>query len=184
MSKFLWENIIRRKTKEIRDLLRENILFQDLTPKELQFVANIVHLRKYRTDEVIFHQAELGVGMYIIVDGSVNITAEDTRLKDTSANSDHVIAKLEPGDFFGETSLVEENGKRSATATANENTNLIGFFKPDLLEILERNPRVGVKITLRLSEVLGRRLKETTERVSLLEEQLSQFHSTKQKAEQ
>jgi CRP-like cAMP-binding protein len=127
-------------------------------------------LRKYRKNEIIFRQEEVGVGMYIIVKGSVNITTED------SMDHDHIlIAKLGPGDFFGELSLVEENGKRSATACAVEETTLIGFFKPDLLEILERNPNAGVKITLRLGEVLGRRLKETNDRVSILEEQLKQY---------
>ena len=43
---------------------------------------------------------------------------------------------------------------------------MIGFFKPDLMEILERSPATGIKITFRLAEVLGKRLKETTEKVS------------------
>ena len=63
-------------------------------------------------------------------------------------------------------------------AIAGEDTSLIGFFKPDLLDILERRPAVGVKIALRLGEVIGRRLKETTDRVSKLEEQLTMFQST------
>ncbi len=186
MANLLWENIVRGKAKEIRGVLKENILFKDLSPKELQFVANIIHLRKYRAGEVIFHQDELGLGMYIIVSGSVNITVDDIGVKDKSAGNELVIAKLESGDFFGDTALVEENAKRSATATANENTNLIGFFRPNMLEILERNPRAGVKITLRLSEVLEKRLKKTTKRVSLLEKQLKQFQtisSTKQENE-
>ena len=45
---------------------------------------------------------------------------------------------------------------------------LIGFFKPDLEDILERNPAMGVKILFQLSSVLGRRLLETTERITLL----------------
>jgi CRP-like cAMP-binding protein len=72
---------------------------------------------------------------------------------------------------------VEEGGRRSATATATNETALIGFFKPDLLEILERNPNAGVKIALRLGEVLGCRLRETNDRVSVLEDQLKQFRS-------
>ena len=37
---------------------------------------------------------------------------------------------------------------------------------------MERQPETGVKILLRLSEVLGRRLKETTTKVSELKEEL------------
>jgi len=177
MADFLWKNYFKRTTeeKEIGEILKENILFADLSSRQLKFVTNIVHLRKYRTDEVVFHQGEVGVGMYIIAKGRVNITTEETRLNKNKSTI--IIAKLVPGDFFGELSLVEENGRRSATATAGEDTSLIGFFKPDLLEILERMPVAGVKIALSLGEVVGRRLKETTERVSILEEQLARLQS-------
>ena len=179
MTDFLWKNFFKRTTeeREISAILKENILFADLSFKQLKFVTKIVHQRKYRTGEVVFRQGEVGVGMYIIASGHVNITKEETRSDNSKNENGIIITKLVPGDFFGELTLVEENGRRSATATAGEETSLIGFFKPDLLEILERRPGVGVKITLRLGEVVGRRLKETTNRLSMLEEQLSLLKS-------
>jgi len=180
MTDFLWKNYFKRTTeeKEISAILKENILFADLSSKQLKFVTNIVHLRKYRTSEVVFRQGEVGVGMYIIASGHVNITKEETRSGKNKSENGIIITKLISDDFFGELSLVEENSRRSATAIAGEDTSLIGFFKPDLLDILERRPGVGVKIALRLGEVIGRRLKETTDRVSILEEQLTLFQST------
>ncbi len=179
MADFLWKNYFKQTTeeKEINAILKENILFADLSSKQLKFVTNIVHLRKYRTGEVVFRQGEVGVGMYIIASGHVNITAEGTRTDKNKSPHGIIITKLVSGDFFGELSLVEENGRRSATAIAGEDTSLIGFFKPALLEIVERRPGVGVKIALRLGEVIGRRLKETTDRVSILEEQLTLLQS-------
>lgn len=179
MASYLWKNYFKptTKEKEINAILKENILFQDLTKKQLKFVANIVHLRKYRKDETIFRQGEIGVGMYIILQGAVDITVEENQAPEASHRQEVVMTKLGPGDFFGEISLVEEGGRRSATAAAKDKTTLIGFFKPDLLEILERNPAAGVKITLRLGEVLGRRLRETNDRVSVLEDQIKQFRS-------
>jgi len=182
MGKYLWKNYFKSTTKEkeINAILKENILFQDLTKKQLKFVANIVHLRKYHKNETIFRRGEVGVGMYIIVQGTVDITIEDNPAEERKSRQQIVITKLAPGDFFGELSLVEDGGRRSATATAVDETTLIGFFKPDLLEILERNPNAGVKITLRLAEILGRRLRETNDRVSVLEDQLKQFQSVGQ----
>ncbi|UCH20340.1 MAG: cyclic nucleotide-binding domain-containing protein, partial [Deltaproteobacteria bacterium] len=179
MGSHLWENYFKptTKEKEINAILKENILFQDLTQKQLKFVANIVHLRKYRKDEAIFRQGEVGVGMYIIVQGAVDINVEENQAQEGHHRQYVVMTKLGPGDFFGELSLVEEGGRRSATASATDNTTLIGFFKPDLLEILERNPAAGVKITLRLGEVLGRRLRETNDRVSVLEDEIKKFRS-------
>ena len=56
MTDFLWKNYFKRTTeeKEINAILKENILFADLSFKQLNFVTNIVHLRKYRTSEVVF----------------------------------------------------------------------------------------------------------------------------------
>lgn len=179
MEIHLWENYFKRTTKEkeIHTILKENVLFQDLNSRQLKFVANIVHLRNYRQNETVFCRGEIGVGMYIIVKGAVDITLEDNQSKAATGQKQVLITKLGQGDFFGELSLVEEGGRRSATATARDETTLIGFFKPDLLEILERNPNVGVKITLRLAEVLGRRLRETNNRVSMLEDQVKQLQS-------
>ncbi len=181
MTSFMWKNYFRHTTKEkeITTVLKENILFQDLTGRQLKFVSKIVHLRKYHSSEIIFRQGEAGVGMYIVVSGAVSIKLEDSSAAPGSEKNEIVIVSMSPGDFFGELTLVEESGKRSAAAVADEETTLIGFFKPDLLKIIERNPTTGIKISLRLGEVLGRRLKETNERVSKLEEKLERYRLKK-----
>ncbi|MBK9293779.1 MAG: cyclic nucleotide-binding domain-containing protein [Oligoflexia bacterium] len=171
---FLWDNIFKKLDREqnIATILGNNILFRNLSKNELKFIENIVHIRKYRASEVIFRQNENGVGMYIIVKGKVDISVVDDILSDKSQEKDVVITRLEAGDFFGELSLVEDAGRRSATAVASEDTVLIGFFKPDLIEILERSPTTGVKVVFRLAEVLGRRLKETTEKITQLKKEI------------
>ncbi len=173
---FLWDNIFRKQGKvdDIHRALRENILFQDLSDRELKFVESIVHLRKYHGGEPIFRQGESGVGMYIVLKGRVEIFVTDTT--GPAAESREIfITQLTPGDFFGELSLVEETSRRTATAISRDETVLIGFFKPDLMEILSRSPSSGIKILLRLAEVLGRRLKETTEKVSDLRRALKEL---------
>lgn len=171
---FLWDNIFKKleKEQELSAILAKNILFRNLTKKELKFIENIVHTRKYRAAETIFRQNENGVGMYIIVKGKVDISIIDDIFVERNQEKDVVITRLEAGDFFGELSLVEDSGKRSATAVAAEDTVLIGFFKPDLIEILERSPTTGVKVVFRLAEVLGRRLKETTDKITQLKKEI------------
>ena len=165
MVNFIWENIFRR-TKNGEDIdaaLTENYLFKGLSKSERSFVKTLVHARQYRAGEAVFRQGELGIGMYMIVHGSINISVEDPTAVDDAARATF-ITRLSDGDFFGEIALVEQTGRRTATATAASEAWLLGFFKPDLAEIVERNPRLAVKILTHLSEVLGRRLKETTDR--------------------
>lgn len=173
MKNSLWDNIFRRNSEkdQVIKILRDNFLFQDLSGKELRFVHNIIHVREYRPGEEIFNQDEIGVGMYIIIKGRADIFVKDHQVPtDTSKNI--LVTQLKHGDFFGELSLVEDHGRRKATAIAHDETRLIGFFKPDLMEILERNPVIGVKVVYRLAEVLGRRLLETTQEISNLRQEL------------
>jgi CRP-like cAMP-binding protein len=179
MATFLWDNFFKRNPTEngTAFFLKRNILFQDLSSKQLKFLSAIVHRRRYRAGEIIFHQGEAGLGMYIIASGSVDITVAKGRPEPENRSDEIVITRLGPGDFFGELALVERGGRRSATARAAEAAELIGFFKPDLVDIFERSPSVGVKIAMRLGEVIGLRLKETTRRLSDLEEQIKQVQA-------
>lgn len=170
MLKMMWKSLYKEKSKNTEAILKENILFQDLNPRELKLVMGTVHIRDYRTEEVIFHQGQTGFGMYIIENGNIKISHKKDPLSDEEEET--TLAVLQAGDFFGELALVEEGGKRSASAKALSDTKLIGFFKPNLLDIIERSPRAGVKIALRLNEVLGKRLIETNNTVTMLNEKM------------
>lgn len=168
---FIWENLFKKNdaSEEIQSLLKNCFIFQDLSRNELKFVKELVHVRHFKNGEPIFNQGEIGVGMYIIGRGTVDILVEDALID--SDEPTHV-TRLSRGDFLGELSLVEENSRRSATAVSIGETMMIGFFRPDLEEIIERNPSMGAKICFRLSQVLGRRLKGTSEKITELKKQL------------
>ncbi|MDZ4662627.1 MAG: cyclic nucleotide-binding domain-containing protein [Pseudomonadota bacterium] len=173
---FLWDNFFRKDQKErtLYTILKENYLFQDLSEKDIRFVSDVIHVRNYRPGEVVFSQGEVGVGMYIIIKGSIDITM--TELAESAHRAGGVyITRLSPGDFFGEIALVEENSRRSANAVAHNEVQLVGFYKSDLVEILQRNPTAGFQVVSRLAEVLGRRLRETTEKVSELRRQVMEI---------
>ncbi len=167
----MWENLFRKSDaiEELQSILKSCYIFQDLSRKELSFVKELIHVRHYKNGEAVFKQGEIGVGMYIIGRGTVDIMVEDALID--SDEPTHV-TRLSGGDFLGELSLVEENSRRSATALSVGDSMMIGFFRPDLEEIIERNPSTGAKICFRLSQVLGRRLKGTSEKVTELKKQM------------
>lgn len=173
--KYLWENLFRKNQKEqdILSLLKDNFIFGDLNFKELQLVRKSVHTRHFKAGELIFKQGELGIGMYIVSKGTVNISIEDFAAQNEEGQR-RFITRLKKGDFFGEIALVEKNGYRTATAMARDDVTLIGFFKPDLSEIIDRSPNTGIKIVSRLAEVLGKRLKETAEKFSQLKREIKE----------
>lgn len=155
-----WDNIFKkdRRVRSITEALKKNIIFKDLSNKEVNLIQSITHFRSFHPGEIIFNQGEVGVGMYIISKGSVDIIYDESRI--TTLNED---------DFFGELALVEEHGTRTATAVVKEDTELIGFFKPDLIQIMGQQPEVGVKILFRVAQVIGTRLHETSDLVKSLQ---------------
>jgi CRP-like cAMP-binding protein len=152
-----WSNIFRRRDKEeadIFDMLKKVPIFQDLGRREFNKIESILHRRNWNADEGIINEGDPGVGMYIIVAGEVRITqvGED--------GVQQQLATLTGGDFFGEQALLDES-PRTASAYANETCRIIGFFRPDLLELIESNPRLGLKIVMRLSQMISVRLRHT-----------------------
>ena len=171
MIQYLWENVLRKNSDEnnVLNFLKNSFLFKDLTTNEMEFLAHIVHVRHFEPGEKIFKQGDPGVGMYLIFNGNIDIIMHDPSFELKSLDNEEIfITRLEKGDFFGELSLIEEPSFRSATAVSINKSTLIGFFKPDLLQIIQRNPSTGNKISLRLAEILGKRLRETTEKVTEL----------------
>lgn len=166
-----WGNIFRQSDEEsVYTLLRDIPLFDELSRGELASVKSILHRREYDPGEVLFHQGNPGVGMFIIQAGRIDIVYEPT---------DDTLATLEDGDFFGELALLNET-PRSATAVARTEAVLYGLFRPDLLGLVERDPTLGVQLLLRMSQVISERLIQTNEQVRELREQLHELTATPQ----
>ena len=179
MVNYIWENIFKKdgSGSQIISLLKSNILFEELSNSELKLLEAMLHIRTYQPGEVIFNQGERGVGMYIVLEGIAEVSVSNNTDVEGRSSEKLIITQLKKEDFFGEMALVEDNSRRTATAIALEDTQLLGFFQPDLLDIIERSPSTGTKISIQLAKVLARRLKETTSKVSELRKQITQLNS-------
>ena len=160
MIDFLWKNFFKKEETNIETVLKSNPLFESLSSKELKLLAGMVHKRSFIPGEFIF-QTGKGLGMYIILSGKVSILHGDSNGTEAS-----VISQLKDGDFFGELCLVQEKGYHYVSAQAAEECKLLGFFRPDLLNLTEKNPSTGVRITMKLGEILGERLQKAGEKLS------------------
>src|SRR4051812_30411358 len=72
---FIWENFFRRtdQDQEVLEALRQTYIFSALSKKEIGFVKDTVHVRTFKAGENIFRQGEVGVGMYVLLKGSLDI---------------------------------------------------------------------------------------------------------------
>jgi len=162
MENAFWGNIFKGWRKEENPTvltLKQVPIFEGFSNKQYREIENLIHERTYKPNEYVFKKKAPGVGMYIILSGKVEIFIEEIDGKKQT------LAELKEGDFFGELSLLDEE-VRSASAKAKDHSTLLGFFRPDLFSLLERNPELGNKILLNLARVIGARLRKTNELLS------------------
>jgi CRP/FNR family transcriptional regulator, cyclic AMP receptor protein len=86
--------------------------------------------------------------MYIIQSGNIRISKK-------IEGTEHELAILGKGDFFGEMAIVT-NEKRTATATAINTASLLSFDRQGFLSLINKN----AKIALNIIEKLCRRLQK------------------------
>ncbi len=149
-----WGNVLRKgkAAKEtILSILKALPIFDTLTTSELIKLERIVHRRRFAAGEVIIRARAPRTGMYIVQSGSVDVVRP-------MGNGIHQkVGHLETGDLLGEFSIIDDS-PRSTSIVAAELSELLGFFKPDLMEMVETDPRLGLKIILRVTEMMTRRL--------------------------
>jgi len=151
-----WANFFRGDVSH-EESLEEDLgyvpVFSLLAKKELELLARIVHIRRYATGETVIHRGVQQSGFYLIRSGGVHIVRQQFD------KSREVVDTLGPGELLGEFALLDDT-PRSSSIVAAEPSELIGFFKPDLMEILVTKPALGCKILLRLAEEMTRTLKQ------------------------
>jgi len=99
--------------------------------------------REFEDEEIIFDEGDQGVVLYVIQSGQVEIC----RPTEVGARS---VAKLGPGDFFGEMSVVLGEA-RTARAVAIGETRLLELDGDTLEAMCIERPEVGIRMIRRLA---------------------------------
>lgn len=153
----VWEKVNLKNGEKIEDALkffRRIPLFEDLGEKELRKVEALIHRRTYRPGELVFSEGEPGVGMYIIKKGQVEIFWKDSK------GNDKLVSTLSDGDFFGDLALLDDS-PRSASARSKDEAELLALLRPDLFDLINRDPLTGSKILMKLALIISLRLRKS-----------------------
>ncbi|MHB9095731.1 MAG: DUF2225 domain-containing protein [Eubacteriales bacterium] len=119
-------------------------------------MAKSGYAQRIPKDTVIFHENDQGAEMYIVLQGSVEISlnSEGKKIK---------LAEITVGGFFGEMSLLE-NQRRTATAVTSCDCVVLIVTKGNFDDVIAKNPQIAIKIMKGLSSrirELNNRLKST-----------------------
>jgi CRP-like cAMP-binding protein len=128
-------------------------VFAALSRQERDRIAALVHLRRYVPGETVIRCGAPQSGFYWVRRGWVGVvrTAADGRQVDI----DH----LGPGSLVGEFGLFD-SAPRSSSVVALAAVELAGFFRPDLMALMDVYPATGCRLLLQLATQLTVRLEQ------------------------
>jgi|GEM_PF-168318 len=176
----IWSYLFASKQSEeekIHDLLKNTPIFEGLSKNQLRSIRKLLHERQYRAGEVVFSIDEPGVGMYIVCEGEVAVYISD---HDALEPTETKVATIHQGEFFGEFALFGTY-TRTATIRATKNSKLLGLVRPEFMDLIKRDSKMGCHILMRLLTLVGQRLESTNEQLSQARRQLVQLKDQKAK---
>jgi CRP-like cAMP-binding protein len=129
-------------------------LFAGLNDRQKQHITRRFAQRTYQTGDVIIHQGHIGIGLFIIVTGEVDVSREDGEGHKTH------LATMGRGDFFGEFSLIDEAPRIATVVAKTPIVECLILSRLDFLALLQEDTEMQIVImrTLvgRLRNLLGR----------------------------
>jgi len=136
------------------DLICQNIcgrLFGSINNEHLDQIFS--QSRIYDRDDIICEQNAVGEEMYLIKEGEVDVFINDSHM-----------AKLGPGEIFGEISLFY-NAKRTANIKAAKDNTVIGVLnREDFKTLLKRSEPYTYDLIYRLYNILPERMRNLNDK--------------------
>lgn len=123
----------------LKDFLRKVSLFADLEDAQLDHLAKLLAEEHHPAYQLIFREGDAVDSFYLVRDGMVTV------FRDVPGKPQQVVARLEPGGFFGEMGLLNDKARRYASARTAAPTTLLRIGKADLIQVLAANPGLELK---------------------------------------
>jgi CRP/FNR family transcriptional regulator, cyclic AMP receptor protein len=142
-------------SEEVVELLGGVPVFSTLVAEDLQRIAQFAVPREFEPGEVVFREGDASDTCYVVRDGRARALRTHTDGRTLT------LATFGPGDIFGELALFEDE-RRSATVEAIEQTGTVAVLGPDMRRLMAEHAEISSRLVI----ALGRRLRETNERLS------------------
>ena len=130
--------------------LRRVSLFAKMSLEQIRVLTSHLEEQYFLPGEVIMYEGEFSQELYILMSGRVRIA------KDYGGPHERTLAVLTQGDFFGDMAIFE-NAPRSATAVAEEESELLALSPEKFKQTIYQKPEMVFEIFRELSARLRRR---------------------------
>jgi CRP-like cAMP-binding protein len=129
-----------RKANPTVELLRNVDLFDSLTTKELESVADACKQAQFREGENIVTQGDPSARLYVIIDGTADVFVHGAK-----------VDAIGPGDYFGEIAVIDGQ-PRAATVTATSPLSALSLAHFNVKRLLRSMPDLGFKMLRKACE--------------------------------
>jgi CRP/FNR family cyclic AMP-dependent transcriptional regulator len=143
------------KDAQIVELLARVPVFSTLEHDDLERIAELAVPRDYEPGQIVFREGDASDTCYIVRSGRARAVREHPDGRTIT------LATFGTGDIFGELAMFEDE-LRSATVEAVQRTSAVAVLGPDMRRLMVEHPQIAI----RLLAALGRRLRETNDRLA------------------
>jgi CRP/FNR family cyclic AMP-dependent transcriptional regulator len=147
--------MVATKAAEIVELLGRVPVFTTLEHDDLERIAQLAVPRTFDPGQVVFREGDASDTCYIVRSGRARAVREHADGRTIT------LATFGPGDIFGELAMFEDE-LRSATVEAVQRTSVVAVLGPDMRRLMIEHPGISARLVV----ALGRRLRETNERLA------------------
>ena len=141
-----WQGVVTQEKGAFRmamlsnlDLIRRVPLFSLLTNDQAQGIADNVVKRRYRRGEIVVEHNKKSNALFILLTGRARVLTADSRGREV------ILAVLQPGDYVGEMSLID-NEPHSATVRAEVQTDMLILGRAEFARCLPENSSLSYAI--------------------------------------
>ncbi len=139
---------------EVVELLARVPVFSTLESGDLERIAQLAVPRSFESGQAVFREGDRSDTCYVVHEGRARAVREH-------GGRTLTLATFGRGDIFGELALFEDE-HRSATVETLGPMSAVAVLGPDMRRLMAEHPQIA----MRLLVALGRRLRETNERLA------------------
>lgn len=136
-------------TVDVKSLVRQVPLFAGLHGAEVGFLSSMLRSVEFPAGTLLFREGDPGDAFYLIIDGEIEV------VKALGTPDERTIAVRRAGEFFGEMSLFEPGGRRTASVLVRSPLRLLEMARDDFDLLLQHRPALGYEMVRVLSLRLG-----------------------------
>jgi CRP-like cAMP-binding protein len=151
--------------EQVIEFLLDTLLFEALAPNELADVVQIMQIQRFRPDQTILAEGDVGDAWFVIHEGKADV------IKTNPFTPKRIVATLESHACFGEMAVLD-GSPRSASVVAQTDVTVFRFPRSPFQGLLEEGNLAAYKLVHGMAGTLCQRQRNLNQKLTdLIEEQ-------------